>query len=105
MSESLAPPDALPAAEFAERLPPIIRLLTLTIQREPEAAVHYLLRGEEWLLRGELVRARADFLRAQALAARSLARSDWGYIDQAYQDRAEAGLRQCEPDGAATTSD
>ena len=101
-----APAEPQPqAAASSERIPPVIRLLSQAIARDPQAAVHYLLRGEEWLLRGELERARADFLRAQALAARDLARSDWGYINQAYRDRAEAGLRQCEPDGAATTSD
>ncbi len=105
MSELLPAPAEPQAAAPAERIPPVIRLLGHAIQRDPQAAVHYLLRGEEWLLRGELARARADFLRAQTLAARDLARSDWGYINQAYSDRAEAGLRQCEPHGAATTSD
>ncbi len=102
MSEPLPPADEAPAAELAERVPPIIRLLTRAVQREPDAAVHYLLRGEEWLLRGEFARAQADLERARALAARDLARSDWGYIDQAYQDRAEAALRQCA--GATNTN-
>ncbi|GEM_PF-1494029 len=94
-----------PSPSPTERVPPIVHLLGHAIAREPHVAVHYLLRGEEWLLRGQAERARADFLRARELAAQSLARSDWGYINQAYCDRAEAGLRQCEqrmPSVAAT---
>ena len=106
MSEAAPLPAAEPEAPApAEREPLIVRVLSYAIRRDPQAAVHYVLRGEEWLLRGEFGRARADFLRAQELAAQDLVRSDWGYIEQAYHDRAEAGLRQCEPHGVATASD
>jgi len=57
--------------------------------------VNYLLRGEEWLVCGELGQARADFEAARAYSERLLLQSAWGYIYQAYIDRAEAGLRQC----------
>ncbi|MBN1201135.1 MAG: hypothetical protein JXJ20_04695 [Anaerolineae bacterium] len=73
-----------------------IRLLTHAIRSRPGAPVNYLLRGEEWLLAGDLGRARADFVAAKTRAIRLLKDSAWGYIYQAYVDRAEAGLSQCE---------
>lgn len=72
-----------------------IVLLTRLIENDPAHPVHYLLRGEEWLACGRPDRARADFLRAKALAAVLFAQSAWGYVYQAYVDRAEAGLREC----------
>jgi hypothetical protein len=83
----------------AAQVPVQVRTLTRLIQREPDVPVHYLLRGEEWLMLGELAYARADFERAHALAAAQLVESDWGYLLQAYLDRAEVGLRRC---GAGT---
>ncbi|MCD4686432.1 MAG: hypothetical protein K8S97_10900 [Anaerolineae bacterium] len=79
----------------ASKVPMQMRALTRLIQREPDIPVHYLLRGEEWLVLGDLARARADFEQAQALATALLIESDWGYVLQAYLDRAEAGLRCC----------
>jgi hypothetical protein len=79
------------------RLPstPQVRFLSRLIEADPDAPVNYLLRGEEWLLCGEPGRARADFEAARDRSERLLGQSSWGYIYQAYMDRAEAGLRQC----------
>jgi hypothetical protein len=80
------------ADQFA---PPQVRLLTSLIESDPDAPVHYLLRGEEWLVCGQFERARADFLTARAQAEKLLSESLWGYIYQAYMDRAETGIYQC----------
>lgn len=75
---------------------PEIALLSRLIEHDPARPVHYLLRGEEWLACGRPDCARADFLNARDLAIGLSARADWGYIYQAYVDRAEAGLRECQ---------
>lgn len=72
-----------------------MRILTRLIQREPDEPVHYVLRGEEWLAHGEIARACADFAIARRLADARAAQSDWGYLYQAYSDRAMIGLRCC----------
>lgn len=72
-----------------------VRLLSRAIQADPGAPVHYLLRGEEWLACGEIERARADFETVLTQTEPLLHQSDWGYIFQAYIDRARAGLRRC----------
>jgi len=72
-----------------------LALLSRLIESCPAHPVHYLLRGEEWLACGQPERARDDFVRARALAIQLFAQSDWGYLYQAYVDRAEAGLREC----------
>jgi hypothetical protein len=79
------------------RLPstPQVRFLSRLIEVAPDAPVNYLLRAEEWLLCGERAQARADFEAARDRSQRLLGQSAWGYIYQAYIDRAEAGLRQC----------
>lgn len=78
------------------RVTPQVSLLTHLIQAAPDEPVHYLLRGEEWLSCGEPEAARADFEAARDRAGALLIESDWGYVYQAYLDRAEAGLRQCD---------
>jgi hypothetical protein len=75
---------------------PRIRLLTRMIEVAPETPVNYVLRGEEWLIYGEIEQARADFEQVRVQAEHLLAESAWGYVYQAYIDRAEAGLRQCD---------
>ena len=70
--------------------------LTRLIEERPAAAVHYLLRGEEWLAGGDPGQARDDLTMARDLALRGLHDNPWGYVLQAYIDRADAGLRQCE---------
>ncbi len=72
-----------------------IAMLSWLIDADPDAPVNYLLRGEEWLACGQLHNARKDFARVRALAAQAYQGSAWGYIYQAYLDRADAGLRQC----------
>lgn len=77
-----------------------VRALTRLIALNPASPVHYLLRGEEWLACGRDDLARQDFEAARSLALRDLDISAWGYLSQAYIDRADAGLRQC-PGGEA----
>jgi hypothetical protein len=72
-----------------------VHWLSRLIEQEPDAPVHYLLRGEEWVISGRWAEARADLEQARDLAEERLAQSAWGYIYQAYIDRAEAGLRRC----------
>jgi len=72
-----------------------IRLLSRLIETNPDTPVNYLLRGEEWLVCGQVELARADFEVARARSERLLRQSAWGYIYQSYIDRADAGLRQC----------
>ncbi len=79
-----------------------VRALTRLIALHPSAPVNYLLRGEEWLACGRDDLARADLEAARSLALRELETNAWGYLSQAYIDRADAGLRQCPgSDGAA----
>ncbi|HMM27256.1 MAG: hypothetical protein AAGU78_06620 [Chloroflexota bacterium] len=75
---------------------PAILLLTETIEQQPDEPVNYLLRGEAWLRAGDRRRAADDFVMARDLAARRFAQSAWGYLDQAYCDRAQAGLAACQ---------
>jgi len=87
-------PTALSVEEGA-RLPAHLRMLTRAVEAYPDAPVNYLLRGEEWLAIGWLNEAKADFEAARALAVEAVKDSAWGYVFQAYVDRADAGLRQC----------
>jgi len=75
---------------------PAILLLTETIGQRPEEPVNYLLRGEAWLRAGDRRRAVDDFVIARDLAAQRFAQSAWGYLDQAYFDRAQIGLAACQ---------
>ncbi len=77
------------------RLPPHVRDFTRAIEAWPDVPVNYLLRGEEWLAVGRFGDARADFEAARALAEQAALTSAWGFVFQAYVDRADAGLRQC----------
>lgn len=85
----------VPAAREDIAWTPQLYWLTQAIEAQPDAPVNYLLRGEEWLVSGDLQRARDDFLRARSKAQRLLDSSAWGYLYQAYIDRALQGLRQC----------
>lgn len=80
----------------AGRWTPQVRVLTQRIARQPDEPVNYLLRGEEWLVCGEIEQAQADFESALQRAERLERESAWGYIYQSYVDRADVGLRQCE---------
>ncbi|MBN2305887.1 MAG: hypothetical protein JXQ72_15495 [Anaerolineae bacterium] len=74
---------------------PQIALLTRAIEANPDAPVNYLLRGEELVMCGVLEQAQSDFEMVRLLAESLLRESEWGYIYQAYSDRAEVGLRRC----------
>jgi tetratricopeptide (TPR) repeat protein len=82
--------------------PSVIYLLTRAIMTRPDAPFNYVLRGEEWLARGDTDRARADFEAARLRAKRAMADSAWEYLYQACIDRAETGLQQCLPDSPAS---
>jgi tetratricopeptide (TPR) repeat protein len=86
---------AAPGSEDRPRLPVQLQMFTRAVEAYPDAPVNYLLRGEEWLAIGRLDDARADFVAARALAEKQATDSAWGYVFQAYVDRADAGLRQC----------
>lgn len=71
------------------------RLIALTraIERHPNSAVNYVVRGEIYAEIGEVERAAADFRQALSLAEAQYAEDDWGLVSQAVQDRAVAGLK------------
>ncbi|MDZ4764552.1 MAG: hypothetical protein SGI73_08365 [Chloroflexota bacterium] len=68
--------------------------LTEQIAVFPNAAVNYVLRGELYAKHGEYALAAADFGKGLALASAQLLRANWGFVEQAVQDRAELGLRR-----------
>lgn len=71
-----------------------IEVLSLAIERYPDAAVNYVLRGEAWLALGDDAKALDDFRAALALADDAASSARWGYVEQALADRAREGLRQ-----------
>jgi hypothetical protein len=75
--------------------PDDVALISETIEQHPDGPVNYLLRAEAWLSAGEPECAASDFEIAQELAARRLSHSAWGYVEQAYLDRAMIGLAEC----------
>ena len=79
------------------RCTPQAHFLTRLIEADPDALVHYLLRGEEWLICGQLDQAKADFEQVCVRIESLMDESEWGYLYQSYLDRAETGLRQCGP--------
>jgi hypothetical protein len=70
-----------------------LRALNLAIEKDPDAPVNYLLRGEYLLQQGQTRDAQEDFIKVCDLAAQALQTSDWGYILQSYVDRAEQHLK------------
>lgn len=78
-----------------EPLPAPVLLLTEAIDAQPEAPVNYLYRAEEWIARGDVEAAQADFRTAHTLAVAALDVSAWGYLCQYYIDWAEDGLERC----------
>jgi tetratricopeptide (TPR) repeat protein len=68
--------------------------LTRAIERHPESAANYVLRGELFLDIGEKARAAQDFQAALRLTEAQFAEDDWGLVAQALQDRAIAGLER-----------
>lgn len=71
-----------------------IEVLSLAIERYPDAAVNYVLRGEAWLGLGFPGNAREDFIVALELASEAAESARWGYVERAMADRAREGLRQ-----------
>jgi hypothetical protein len=97
-------PDSLVSVESAEpeaEIAPVsevvsrIELLTLAVERYPEAPVNYVLRGEVLLDHGDFELAAHDFERAVMLADPNAETANWGYINRALADRAREGLRRC----------
>lgn len=66
------------------------------IDRAPDAAANYVLRGELYLRVGIYDLARDDFQWASELADAQFERSDWGLIAQAVRDRALVGLAKAQ---------
>src|SRR4051812_6637381 len=76
--------EALRLAGLAFR----IDVLTTAIEKNPEAPVNYVLRGEMLLDGGDLDLAADDFHKALVLAQSRAEGANWGYIYQALADRA-----------------
>src|SRR4051794_13294330 len=72
-----------------------LELLTFAIERNPDAPVNYLLRGETYFTDGNDELAAQDFAKALALAEAQIDSTDWGYIYESYIDRAREGLSRC----------
>lgn len=66
--------------------------LTTAIERYPEAAVNYLLRGELYLEMQQLLLAEEDLQEALRLAETQYQAERWGLSAQAIADRARRGL-------------
>ena len=78
--------------EFYRRL----RELSEKISESPESLSHVVLRGELYLERGEIERARSDFQAALALAGNLDGLTGWQIVEQVMRDRALYGLRVAE---------
>src|ERR1700694_2646321 len=85
-----------PPASAAPERPELSRIAILTrkIDQYPGAPVNYVLRGEVYLENGDFELAAADFRAALALAEQQDETLDWGYVNAAFMDRAEEGLRR-----------
>jgi hypothetical protein len=68
--------------------------LDRTIERYPEAASNFVLRGELLLKRGQPERAKADFLHAYEISAERVKDDQFGFVAQMTQDRALDGLKR-----------
>ncbi len=82
------------------------RQLSEKIEAAPEDMLHYVLRGELNLQRGEYARAKTDFEAGLALLENLDETQGWLILEQVMQDRALYGLRQAQsqlppPDSAA----
>ncbi len=77
------------AAELEMRLADLNR----AIEKHPDAAMNYVLRGELYLEARDYQQASVDFEQALALASHEVSTADWGIIAQVVQDRALQGLR------------
>ncbi|MCC6617030.1 MAG: hypothetical protein IT320_26395 [Anaerolineae bacterium] len=76
------------SALMAERLV----ALSQGIEQQPSEPGNYVLRGELYLALGDQARAAEDFEAALELAQAQLEHGNWGFVAQAVQDRALAGL-------------
>lgn len=68
--------------------------LDRAIERYPEAASNYVLRGELLLKHGQAERAKGDFLQAYEISAEHVADDQFGFVAQMTQDRALDGLKR-----------
>jgi hypothetical protein len=71
-----------------------LRDLTVAIERYPEAAVNYLLRGELHLELRQWILAEEDLSEALRLAENQYKQDRWGLSAQAIADRARRGLEE-----------
>ena len=98
------PENSAPVEEVVEQLPTVVAaapsridVLTEAIEQAPSAPVNYVLRGELLLDGQDYDLAAADFEKVLKLADSLAESANWGYIYRALIDRAQQGLRQCQP--------
>lgn len=72
----------------------MIEDLNWGIERYPDNATNYVLRGEWFLGQKQYLLAQADFERALELVEVQVQTDEWGIISQAMRDRAMSGLRR-----------
>ena len=65
-----------------------IEQLGREIAHDPDAPVHYLLRGDLHLAQGQYHQAQHDLQRAYDLASDQLASAEWGIVAQSIRDQA-----------------
>jgi hypothetical protein len=66
--------------------------LDQAIERQPNVAANYVLRGELYLQADEPVLAARDFKTAFEIETDRFERENWGVLSQVMRDRAERGL-------------
>lgn len=85
---------ALFGRNHAGDIPARIAELSDMIGQEPDAPANHVFRGELYLQAGQLEAAADDFQRALDMASEQTQAAQWGFISQALQDRAFAGLEK-----------
>jgi hypothetical protein len=73
-------------APVTDAIPAELRALNLAIEIYPNAAANYLVRGDYFRQRRELILAAADYQQALELVNEELAESQWGFVAQALHD-------------------
>ena len=93
-SESVEQP--LPLAEVPFKPAPTqVEIFTQAIEHYPQSPVNYLLRAEALIEHGDEEAAIDDLRQVLALAEAEMQKSEWGYINQTYVDRAHEALGRC----------
>ncbi len=82
-----------PAVERERKFYDRLRELSAAVDEAPESLTRRVLRGELYLERGEMARAKADFQAALALSEAMDGAKSWLIVEQVMRDRALRGLR------------